>query len=280
MNDLSLLACQVAIPHTRDVGARAVHLADLAQKIRDATRPGIHDLIVLPELSSIEYSAEAFALVNDLAEPLDGPSFQTFSELAQELNTTIVYGFARSDRPHRPKICQAAVGPDGNLIGHYDKLHLAQFGDSAEAGAFAAGDHLFVFTVNGVNVAILICYDIRFPYLAKQLAQEQVDVVLQCSAYARDLSFHSWQPFVVTRAMEYGFAWLGLNRAGDHWGGSIWCPGFADEETPELVFGTEEVLQDLILPQGFRARNDARLPIHSDRRQDYEKLPMINPSRG
>ncbi|MEP1208896.1 MAG: carbon-nitrogen hydrolase family protein [Rhizobiaceae bacterium] len=276
MNSLCLLACQVAIPRTRIAAERDNHLANLSHRIRAASKPGQHDLIVLPELSSIEYSDEAFVLIDQLAEPLDGPSFETISALARELKSTVVFGFPRSDAPGRPKICQAAIGLDGNLIGHYDKLHLAQFGDSAESAAFAAGDHLFTFTVAGVKIALSICYDIRFPELTKKLADQGVDVVLQCSAYARDLSFHSWRSFVVTRAMEYGFAWLGLNRAGDHWGGSIWCPGFADSETPELIFGTGEIFENLTLPGDFRATNSARLPINRDRRTDYQQLQIFS----
>lgn len=279
MTDLSLLACQIAVPPTPDGAARDAHLAALADRIRSVATPGTHDLIVLPELSAIEYSEAAFARLDDLAEPLDGASFRVFSRLARELGSTVVYGFARRGEDGRDFICQAAVGPDGALLGYFDKLHLAQFGASAEAGAFHPGDHLFIFGLKGVRIAPVICYDIRFPGLAGRLAAEGVDLVLQCSAYARDLSFHSWRPFVVTRAMEHGFAWLGLNRAGDDWGGSIWCPGFADGDSPEKVLGTADCFETLSLSPGFRRENAARLPIGRDQRGDYDQLSVFHPGQ-
>lgn len=278
MSELRLLACQTAIPLTPDSTARDAHVAALCSRISAATEPGTLDLIVLPELSTIEYSDEAFTRIDGLAEPLIGPSYQRFAALAQNTNATVVYGFPRKTDTGTV-ICQAAVAPDGILLGHYDKLHLAQFGASAEAAAFRPGNHIFMFNIKGLKVALAICYDIRFLDLARRLAADRVDLVLQCSAYARDLSFHSWRSFVVTRAMENGFAWLGLNRAGVGWGGSIWCPGFADSVHPEQVFGSDEEFRPLNLPTDFRTRNAEKLPFLVDKRNDYAKLPVNSADR-
>lgn len=270
---LHLLACQTKVPITADGPARDAHVAALCSRIGQTATTTSHDLIVMPELASIEYSDAAFARIDALTEPLDGPSFQQFAALAMTTKAVVVYGFARQSSAG-PTICQAAVGPDGNLIGYYDKLHLAQFGASAETAAFVPGGHVFTFMVKGLKVALLICYDIRFSSIAARLAGESVDVVLQCSAYARDLSFHSWRHFVVTRAMENNIAWLGLNRAGEDWGGSIWCPGYADTDTPEQVFGTVEEFRPIDLPLDFRSQNAARLPFLRDGRTDYATLPV------
>ena len=277
MTGLRLLACQIAIPQTRDAAARDAHLDRVRGLIEANAARGAQDVIVLPELSAIEYSDAAFERLDLLEEPIDGPSFRCFSDLARRLETAIVFGFPRRSAQGR-HICQAAVGPDGALLGWYDKLHIAQFGASAEAAHFQPGDTLFAFDVAGFRLAPLICYDIRFPELAARLAEAGVDVVLQSGAYFRDISFHSWRPFVVTRAMENGMAWLGLNRAGADWGGSIWCPGYADAETPEQTLGVEETLWRRELPRDFRARAAERLPFRRDRRGDYARLPVATAS--
>ncbi len=273
MNALRILACQIAVPKIRDASARDAHLENLARLIAANASPCAQDVIVLPELSSIEYSDDAFDRLALLEEPLQGPSFRRFSELAAKLRTTIVYGFPRRGENGR-HICQAAVGPDGRLLGWYDKLHIAQFGASAEAAHFQPGDKLFVFEVAGFKLAPMICYDIRFADLAARLAAEGVDVVLQSGAYYRDVSFHSWRPFVVTRAIENSVAWLGLNRAGENWGGSIWCPGYADDQTPEDVLGREETFWRVELPANFKAAAASRLPFQRDRRNDYSQLSV------
>ncbi|WP_372614341.1 hypothetical protein [Halomonas sp.] len=50
---------------------------------------------MLPELSSQEYSDEAFACLDELDDDLAGPVFATFADLAGELGTTIAFGMAR-----------------------------------------------------------------------------------------------------------------------------------------------------------------------------------------
>ncbi|MEM7178263.1 MAG: carbon-nitrogen hydrolase family protein, partial [Pseudomonadota bacterium] len=219
MTSLRLLACQIEIPETRSAAARDKHLDQLEQKILAHAAPEQYDLIVLPELSSIEYSEAAFKALDQLEEPLAGPSYDMVSDLARRLKSVISFGF-----PHRGArgrhISQGIMGPDGGLIGRYDKIHIAQFGASAEAPYFSAGESLLTVDVAGFRIAPLICYDIRFPGLTERLRKADVDLVIQSGAYGRDFSYSSWHAFARVRAIENQIAWLGLNRAGAFWGGS------------------------------------------------------------
>ena len=170
------------------------------------------DLVVLPELSSIDYSREAFAQLSDIAEPLDGASFQTWREVAMQRGVYVSYSFARAG-DGGPYICVAVVGPDGELVGYYDKLHLAQYGASMEKEYFNRGDHLFTFSINELKLSPIICYDIRIPELSRTLViDHDVDVILHCGAYYRDESFHTWHPFAITRALENQVFFLSLHR--------------------------------------------------------------------
>ena len=130
-SDLRVLAGQIAIPEMRTAQDRDEHVASVAGRIRDLLKSDSADLVVLPELSSIDYSRAAFERLDVLAEPLDGPTFKTFSKLAVNHNLTIVYGIARRST-NAVHISHVAVGPDGRIIGHFDKLHAAQFGFSME----------------------------------------------------------------------------------------------------------------------------------------------------
>ncbi len=271
---LHLLACQIEIPQIRDVAARDAHLARTAEKIRKAIGPVPPDLVVLPELSAMEYSYDAFACLGALEEPMYGPSFATYSRLARTIGSGIVYGFALRDGDAR-YICQAVVDSRGELVGHFEKLHLANYGASAEAAHFSPGHQLFIFEQRGLRIALLICYDIRFSELVRRLVELDVDVVLQCSAYTTDLSFYSWRHFVVTRAMEAQIAWLGLNRAGEGWGGSVFSAPFVDALAPEQQLGNEEKFWPIEIPSDQRARVRAITPYHADRRNDYAALPVI-----
>lgn len=270
-DQLRLLACQIDIPAMTTATERDAHLQTSVAKVRQAiVEQGDVDLVVLPELSSIDYSRETFARLDVIGEDLDGPSFQAWSALARDLAITVVYGFPRiGDDCHH--IAMGVVGPDGELIGHYDKLHLAQYGASMEKEYYARGDHLCVFEVNGFKVSPIICYDIRIPELSRSLVlNHSVDLILHCGAYYRDDSFATWHHFAMTRAIENQVFFSSLNRAGENYGNSLFCYPWMDENTgPESFPEHDEVFKRFNLDRAtlMKARTD--YTFLKDRLPDY-----------
>lgn len=282
MSDLTLLACQLAIPAMTTIEQRDAHLRRAVAKVSDALvlADQAVDLVVLPELSSIDYSAETFARLDQLAEPVDGPSFQAWRELACRHQTTVLFGFPRADGD-RYFISMAAVGPDGALLGHYDKIHLAQFGASMEKQYFQRGSQLFVFDIKGFRLAPIICYDIRIPELTRALVTEHgVDAILHCGAYYRDASFATWHAFATTRALENQVYLLSVNRAGQDYGNSVWCLPWMDEQLLATVFPPhEECLQLLQLGREQIRQARQQYSFLADRLPDY-RLPVTTGSVG
>lgn len=228
-DSISLLACQIKIPETTTAVARDRHLADTAAKLRKHLTKRNTDLVVLPELSSIDYSRSAFDRLDEISEPLDGVSFQTWARIAAEFDTYVSYSFARQDKTGT-YIAVAVVTPEGKLAGHYDKLHLCQYGASMEKEYFSAGSELFTFKIKSFTLSPIICYDIRFPELARMLVLKHgVDIILHCGAYFRDPSFPTWHAFATTRAIENQMFVLSLNRAGQDYGSSLFCYPWMDE---------------------------------------------------
>lgn len=273
---MDLLACQIQVPRTRRREDQLAHLQALRHRLMAACRERTPDLIVLPELAAQEYGDAAFACLDALDDDGRGPVVAHFTALARELGCPIAFGGARRDGARR-HICQWLVDADGRLLGAYDKLHCAQFGASGEAAHFAPGDHLLVTEVAGWRVGVLICYDLRFPELARRLADAGVELILHPVAFTRDFSFPSWHAFAVTRAMETQSYWLSLNRAGEGWGHSVLCPPLMDETRPVTAFGEGEALRWLRLERAAVAAARARLPLGRDRRADLASLPCRPP---
>ena len=272
---LKVLACQIDIPSMQTAQDRDRHLETTAIKIRAELESNNHDMVVLPELSSIEYSTAVFEKLEELAEPLQGPSFETFSELAKEFNLCVVYGIAKKDNSDF-YISQVVVGPNGDILGHFDKLHIAQFGFSHEKKYFKRGKGLFVFDYKGIKVAPIICYDIRIPELTRTLALEHdAQLILHCGAYGRDESFYSWHHFVVTRALENQLYILSLNRAGEDFGNSFFCLPWIDETQPGVKFpDTNEALLSIdIEPQAIKQAR-SRYTFIADKFDDYNSLSV------
>ncbi len=79
-NILRLLACQLKIPVITTVDERNLHLQKTAGKIRARLSEKPADLVILPELSSVDYARDTFDQLNGLAETDFGASFQVFHE--------------------------------------------------------------------------------------------------------------------------------------------------------------------------------------------------------
>jgi len=268
-----MLACQIDIPAMTTAKERNAHLEVSASKVSAALREKSTDLVVLPELSSIDYSRAAFDNLDALAEPLDGPSFACWRQVAQEFNCHIAYSFARRDGDAH-YICLAVVNPEGTLVGHYDKLHLAQYGASMEKEYFRRGDHVFTFTINGLTFAPIICYDLRIPELSRSLVLDHgVDVILHCGAYYRDASFATWHDFATTRALENQVFFLSLNRAGANYGNSRFCYPWMDENLLPVSFAQhDEQLMLLEIDMGEITTARETYSFLKDRLPDYGKL--------
>ena len=234
---LRLLACQVAIPDVGSVSDRNRHVAAVCERISNYLADSAPvDLIVLPELCTITYSREAFEMLDDLAEPLDGPSATRFSELARAVNGMVVFGLACcTDTGFR--ISQVILNGAGEVAACYDKMHLCQYGASCEKEFFERGERITVIDLKGWKIAPLICYDIRIPEMTRALVLEHhADLLLHCGAYFRDESFATWHSFVTTRAMENQTYLLSLNRAGSDYGDSLFCSPWMDENHPAVAF--------------------------------------------
>ncbi len=272
---LSILACQISIPPMTVIDQKLDHVTRVVDLIDAKLANTSVDLIVLPELSNIDYSRATFDQLNSLAEDFDGPTCKAFSALAKRQNAHIVFGMA-CKRNGAFFITQVVFDGDGNLVGHYDKLHIAQFGASMEKEYFEPGKQILVFNVKGIRVSPIICYDIRIPELFRTLCiDHQVQLVLHCGAYYRDESFYSWRPFAITRAMENLTYLLSLNRAGEFYGGSLFCLPWVDEDQPEIIFPMVETLKVLELDSKVIQDRRDKYTFLKDRLDDYLSLQVV-----
>ncbi len=273
---LKVLACQVAVPPTICAEDRDRHVARTAALVAAHLEREGADLVVLPELSSIDYSRAAFDRLDQIAEAADGASCSVWRGVARRFGVAVVFGIARRhDSGYR--ISQVAVGPDGELIGHFDKIHVAQFGASMEKEYFDRSDFGLVFAFRGFRISPIICYDIRIPELTRKLCTAHgAELILHCGAYARDPSCYSWHHFAVARALENQVYLLSLNRAGEDFGASLFCPPWVDGTQPATVFGNAETLQMFTLDKAVIKRARETYPFLADRLDDYDAMTVLS----
>jgi omega-amidase len=202
------------------------------------------DLVILPELFTSGYSENTFENLEDIAEGSTGKSFEKISKLAKKGNQFISYGYPEVLKS-KYYISQNVVNNTGELVGTYRKMHLAHFGDSMEKSYFSEGKNTFSFSIKKekeiFQLGIIICYDMRFPELIRKLAiKDNIDFLIHPVAFAQDNSFPSWHNFIITRALENQIYVMSINRAGNHFGNSIFCPPWIDFDVKPNILGESE----------------------------------------
>ncbi len=128
------------------------------------------DLIVLPELLTCKGVSHDYASV---AEPIPGPTTEFFGTLAKEHDCYLVIGLPESDG-HLVYNTAVLMGPDGEIVGKYRKVTLPR---EEIARGIAPGDEYPVFETRFGKVGMMICYDVFFPEVARELSRRGAEVI-------------------------------------------------------------------------------------------------------
>ena len=223
------------------------------------------DVILLPELWNTSFAPKAIdpALADE-----DGARTKALcGSLAKELGVNIVAGSVLVKKGDALFNTAYVFNRLGDCIAEYDKTHL--FSPSGEAEAYAAGDRIVTFLLDGVICGILICYDLRFPELCRALALMGA-MVLFIPAEWRKVATKQMRALLDARAIENQvFAALsnGCGEAsGTEFGGSS---AIVDPLGNSLAqAGTEEetIYAEIDLAMQDQVRKD--LPVFLDRRPE------------
>lgn len=171
------------------------------------------DLIVFPEYSTYEKSRVDRSFV-DMAEPLDGPVASTLCAMAARYGIAVVAGLLEAPgdgdgtkEPDRAFNTLVAIGPDGSLLASYRKIHLFDCQGFRESEYIRpAPEPLPVtFSCGGMTFGLMTCYDLRFPELARILADAGAEALLVCSSWVPGTAkTEQWATLAKARAIENG----------------------------------------------------------------------------
>lgn len=158
-------------------------------------------LLVLPEgvLSRRDGDAEQVA---ENAQPINGPFITGLQAALADHDLTVVAGI------HEP----AATGTHNTLVALdrqrilavYRKLHLYDAFGHRESDKIVAGDDgPAVFGCRGFQVGLMTCYDVRFPEVARLLADQGAELLVLPAAWVRGPhKEHHWEVMITARAIE------------------------------------------------------------------------------
>ena len=181
-------------------------LAKARQLITNA-KPAPGSLIVLPEMFATGFSVET----KITAEPEQGSTEQFLIEIAREHCCAVLGGLVTQDAEGRCMNQSLFITPEGQVLGRYTKNQPFSLG--GESTAHTAGKGVTVIEWQGLKIAPLICYDLRFPELARRAVRAGAEVLIYIAAWPVKRIQH-WITLLQARAIENLCYVIGVNRCG------------------------------------------------------------------
>ncbi|MGB9881043.1 MAG: carbon-nitrogen family hydrolase, partial [Anaerolineae bacterium] len=187
-----------------DPQANRVKAVEMAER---AVREDV-DVLVLPEMWNTGYS---LANVLDIADNGGNPSVSVLSEVAARYRVNIVAGSIADRRGNSVYNTSYIINRKGEVVASYSKIH--RFGLMEEDKYLAAGDRVVDFELDGERCGIIICYDLRFPELARTLALRGIKALFVPAEWPNP-RMHHWRSLNIARAIENQMFVIGCNRVG------------------------------------------------------------------
>jgi N-carbamoylputrescine amidase len=263
----------------------AENLAKTEWRIREAAGNGA-EIICVPELFRSQYFCrEERAELFDLAEPVPGPTSESFAALARELKIVIIGSVFERRTAGVYHNTALVIDADGSLRGLYRKMHIPDDPLYFEKYYFTPGDLGFrCFDTRSARVAPLVCWDQWYPEAARLAALGGAQILFYPTAIgwhpAEKAEFgaaqhDAWQTIQRAHAIANGVFVAVVNRVGyegpperglEFWGGSF----VADPFGQVLAEATHEREETLVVTCDPRRIEDVRRnwPFLRDRRID------------
>ncbi len=187
---------------------KAIHWLEKATHEYDA------DLVLFPESFTTGFGTHLDA--NDLWELVDdmpGWTTRDLQRAAKSLGVHVVVPSYRRGAERGVVYNSAAlIGPDGEIIGIYDKTHPFPAESCDYGGWTTRGNHADVYETALGTIGMIICYDGDFPELSRLLAIKGAEVIVRPSALLR--SFDIWQMTNMARAYDNHVYMVAANAVG------------------------------------------------------------------
>ena len=229
------------------------------------------DVVVLPEMADTGYVMRdilAHASVWD-----DGPC-KTLRELAADLGIAVICGLSEREHSHVYNAA-AVIDKDGTLVDKYRKAHLISMAPVHEDRHLAPGDALTLTKLGGFKIGVMICYDIRFPEMARALVLGGAEVLVVVAAWPT-VRAEAWRVLTAARAMENQVYVAAANRVGKD-GQISFCGDSCLLDPVGLPLasasGTEQTLLTGEITRDRIAEVRSSMRVFDDRRPDLYRSP-------
>ncbi|MGG1679822.1 carbon-nitrogen hydrolase family protein [Neobacillus sp. NRS-1170] len=261
---------KVAIAQLSTSVDKASNLEKAIQYIAKAKGMGA-DFVVLPEFYMVLATPKTGVLPAEAAEPLDGPFVSALKEAARKNEIYVVCGMYESKAGDDGRAYNTTVFIDrsGQLLHSYRKTHLYDAFSFKESDTIIPGENKYkVVETEFGKIGLMVCYELRFPEIARQFALQEADVLLVPAGWmSGPMKEDHWQTLIRARAIENTMFVVGADLVGPEFAGRSLV---VDPMGVVIASGGEEealILADLDLERIERVRE--KLPSVKHRKPEF-----------
>jgi predicted amidohydrolase len=130
-------------------------------------------------------------------------------------------GLATTDPDGRFANRSFLIAPDGAIAARYDKIHMFDVNVSEtevyrESAGYRPGNRAVLAQTPFATLGLTVCYDLRFAYLYRRLAQAGAQILTVPAAFNHITGAAHWEPLLRARAIETGCFVLAPAQTGFH----------------------------------------------------------------
>jgi predicted amidohydrolase len=220
------------------------------------------DVILFPEMWNTGY---ALTEIETIADEQGNRTKALLSGFSRKHRVHIIGGSIAELKDGDAYNTMYAFDREGNVVADYSKIHLFRLMD--EEKYLQAGNKLGKLKLEGNEAGMMICYDIRFPELARKLALEGAKLLFVPAEWPHP-RLHHWRTLLTARAIENQMFVIACNRTGSSGGTNFFGHSLVLDPWGEIVAeaGEDETILyadiDLSLVDAVRSK----IPVFEDRR--------------
>lgn len=215
---------KIGLVQQSNTADRVANIEKLKRNIRACAAQGA-ELVVLQELHNGLYFCQTEDTTRfDEAEPIPGPSTETFGQLAKELGIVLVLSLFERRAPGLYHNTAVVIEKDGSMAGKYRKMHIPDDPAYYEKFYFTPGDLGFEPIQTSVGkLGVLVCWDQWYPEAARLMAMRGAEMLIYPTAIGWESSDteaekqrqrEAWMTVQRGHAVANGLPVITVNRVG------------------------------------------------------------------
>ena len=272
MTAIRIALCQMNVVDNKEENLNKASLM-IAESVNENA-----DFIVLPEMFNCPYSNDKF--IEYCEKEKDSPTLARISALAREHKVYILAGSIPEKEKEKLFNTSYLFDKDGNIIAKHRKMHLFDIDVKdritfKESDVLTAGNDFTIADTEFGKIGIGICYDIRFPELARIMVENGALILFYPGAFNMTTGPAHWELLFKSRALDNQVYCVGvapaLNEDASYhsFGHSIitnpWGDIIAEADTKE-----ELIIGEIDLSEIKKIREE--LPLLKNKRRDLYEI--------